>query len=183
MVSLALVSLLLLSIDRVLLSGTRYLSRTTLITELQQACVLGSSRLVTELLETNAGCVRGDGAKQLYVTFGTPRNNQGQTTFDPTSGELNWYNIVGYYVTMQEDEPSLFRKQEAITPVASSPPTILASYDDAYWKGHSQPARLIAKRVYFVEVVSSTNINVIIGTKSRDGRFLINMKTKLKARN
>ncbi|MBT9588148.1 hypothetical protein IV102_32725 [bacterium] len=181
--SLALVSLLLLSIDRVLLSGSRYLSRTTLITELQQACVMASSRLVTELLESNAGCVRGDSLNQRYVTFGTPRNDKGETTFDPTSGELNWYNIVGYYVAMQGDEPSLFRKNEAISPTATAPPSIPASYDDAYWKGYAQPTRMVAHRVYFVEVVSSTNINVIIGTKSRDGRFLINIKTKLKARN
>ena len=182
-VSLALISMIMLSIHRVLLSGTRYLARTTLLTELQQAVVLGSSRLVTELLESNSGSVRGDTANYRCVTFGTPRNAQGQTTFDATTGELNWYKIVGYYIADQGEEPALFRKDEPINPVVTAPPLILSKYDDGYWIGQPQPARKIAERVYYLDIVSATNINVIIGAKSRDGRFVINIKTKLKARN
>lgn len=182
-VSLALISLILLSIHRVLLSGTRYLQRTTLVTELQQACVLSSSRLVTEMLESNGTTVRGDSTNHLYVSFATPRNSQGQTTFDATSGELNWYYIVGYYIDTSGPEPALFRKDEDITPIASAPPTVSSSYDQTYWLNHSNKARKVADRVYYLDVVSATNINVILAVKSRDDRFIISMKTKLKARN
>lgn len=183
-VSLALISLIMISIHNVLRSGTRYLNNTTLTTELQQACVLSSGRLVTELLESNATCIRGDSTNFRYVTFGSPRDAQGRCTFDATSGELNWHYYIGYYVAEKPgEEPALYRKTEPLSPVQTAPPSIPLGYNDAYWQGRSGPAQKIGHRVYYVDVVSATNINVILGVKSRDGRFLINIVTKLKARN
>lgn len=183
-VSLALISLIMLSIHSVLLSGTKYLNKTTLTTELQQACVLGSGRLVTELLESNASCIRGDTTNHRYVSFGSPRDQRGLCTFDTASGELNWHAYVGFYVEERPgQEPAMYRKEKQISPPDTSPPPIPAGYDEIFWGGLAQPAQRIANRVYYLDVVSSTNINVILGVKSRDGRFLINIVTKLKARN
>jgi len=182
-VGLALIALIMVSIDKVLLSGTRYLSKTTLTTELQQACVLASGRLVTELLESSSLCIRGDTSPaKLFVTFGSPRNKTGRTTFD-AAGELQWNYRVGFYIAPRGDEPALYRKEDEIDPPVAAPPLIPASYDQNFWMAHPSSARQIANRVYYLDVVSATNINVILGVRSRDEKFLISIKTKLKARN
>lgn len=183
-VALALVSLLLLSIYSVLNSGTRYLRETTMVTDLQQSCVVAATRLVGELLESNRNSIRAD-AEHQSVSFGSARNTSNEMTFNTTTdgAELEWYNIVGYYIDVAREEPGLFRKAEPLGAPQTNAPLISSSYDAAYWIGYGSQRQLVANRVYYVDVVSSTNVDVILGVKSRDGLFQVFMKTKLKCRN
>ena len=181
-VSLALVSLLLVSLAQLLWSCTRYLNQTTLTTELQQSCVVATSRLVTELLESNGNSIRGDDVNQRYCSFGSARNDKGEVTFD-TAGELQWHSIVGYYVLKQGEESALYRKERSLGSPAPNPPAIPSNYDEVFWNNEPTPQRLVASRVYYLDVVSSTTVDVILGVKSRDEQFVVNIKTKLKARN
>lgn len=171
----------MLAMDSVLRSGVRYLRRTTLITELQQSSVLAMSRLTAELLETHENSVRGD--EVSYVAFGSPRSGDGDATFD-AANNLEWHNLVGYYVGAHREETALYRKAEAINPPSSGPPLIDATHSNlAYWVGSPEPRQMIAERVYHLEVVSSTTINVIIGTRSVDGQYVVVGQTTVKARN
>jgi hypothetical protein len=182
-VSLALVSLLMLSIYEVLRVGTRYLTQTTLVTDLQQSCVVGATRLVGELLESNINSIRSAGANS--VTFGSARTTDNSMTFETESGgaQLVWQSIVGYYIHQDGEEPALWRKEEALSDPPTTPPRIASSYDADYWIGSANLRRQVASRVYYVDVVSSTNVDVIMGVRSRDGLFQVRMKTKLKTRN
>lgn len=181
-VSLALVSLLLVSLAQLLWSCTRYLTHTTLTTELQQSCVVATSRLVTELLESNGNSIRGDENNQRYCSFGSARNAAGEVTFD-AAGELQWHSIVGYYVAQNGVDTALYRKEKNLDSPAPNPPAIPSGYNEAFWSNEPTAQRLVASRVYYVDVVSSTTVDVILGVKSHDGQFVVNIKTKLKARN
>jgi len=181
-VSLALVSLLLVSLAQVLWSCTRYLNQTTLTTELQQSCVVATSRLVTELLEGNGNSIRGDEVDHRYCSFGSARNAKNEVTFD-AAGELEWHSIVGYYVVKQGEESALYRKEKNLNSPAPNPPAIPSGYNEVFWANEPTPQRLVASRVYYLDVVSSTTVDVILGVKSRDDQFVVNIKTKLKARN
>jgi len=181
-VSMALVSLLLVSLSQLLWSCTRYLNQTTLTTELQQSCVVATSRLVTELLESNGISIRGDDVNQRFCSFGTARNAKGEVTFD-AAGELQWHSIVGYYVVKQGEEFALYRKQKNLNSPAPNPPAIPSNYNEVFWNNEPGAQRLVASRVYYLDVVSSTTVDVILGVKSRDDQFVVNIKTKLKARN
>ncbi len=182
MVSLALTSLLLVSLAQLLNSCQRYLTQTTITTELQQSCVIATSRLVTELLESNGVAIRGDTDSHKFVTFGSARNQAAQVTFDAI-GDLQWHGYVGYYVAPDGEETTLYRKGKWLDTPRSSPPTIPNEYNDLFWINLNASRGTIAKRVYYLDVVSSTTVDVILGAKSRDNQFVVNIKTKLKARN
>lgn len=181
--SLALVSLLMMSIYEVLRVGTRYLTQTTLVTEMQQSCVVAATRIVGELLESNLNSIRSEGSTSL--TFGSARTRDDTMTFNTDAGgaQLLWQSIVGYYIHQDKDEPALWRKEEALATPAANPPLIALSYNATYWINSSNLRRQIASRVYHIDVVSSTNVDVILGVRSRDGLFQVRMKTKLKTRN
>ena len=171
----------MLAMDSVLRSGVRYLRRTTLLTELQQSSVLAMSRLTAELLESNENSVRGD--ELSYVAFGSPRSADGEATFDG-SNNLLWHKLVGYYVGPKGEETALYRKEEALNPPSSGPPLIDAAHNNlAHWTGSPEPRQMIAERVYHLEVVSSTTIDVIIGIRSADSQFVVVGQTTVKARN
>lgn len=182
MVSLALTSLLLVSLAQLLNSCSKYLNQTTMTTELQQATVIATSRLVTELLEGNGVSIRGDTDQHRYVSFGSARNAAGQVTFAPT-GDLQWHSMVGYYVAQDGEETALYRKEKWLTPPVDSPPTIPNELNEVWWGNQSMARTTVAKRIYYLDVVSSTTVHVILGAKSRDNQFVVNIKTKLKARN
>ncbi|MBX3168558.1 MAG: prepilin-type N-terminal cleavage/methylation domain-containing protein [Candidatus Eremiobacteraeota bacterium] len=181
-VSLALTSLLLVSLAQLLNSCQKYLNQTTMTTELQQSCVIATSRLVTELLESNGVAIRGDTNNHKFVTFGSARNQAGQVTF-AASGDLQWHSYIGYYVAPDGEEMTLYRKEKWLDTPVSSPPTIPNDYHDAFWTNLNASRGTVAKRVYYLDVVSSTTVDVILGAKSRDNQFLVSIKTKLKARN
>ena len=180
--SLALTSLLLVSLAQLLNSCWKYLNQTTMTTELQQACVIATSRLVTELLEGNGVSIRGDTDNHSFVSFGSDRNRAAQVTFD-ANGDLQWHSIIGYYVGPSGDETGLFRKERWLDEPVGAPPTIPNEYTEIFWSNLNTPRSTIAKRVYYLDVVSSTTVDVILGAKSRDNQFVVNIKTKLKARN
>lgn len=182
MVSLALTSLLLVSLAQLLNSCWKYLNQTTTTTELQQSCVIATSRLVTELLESNGVAIRGDTDQHKFVTFASARNAAGQVTFSD-AGDMEWHAFVGYYVAPDGEETTLYRKQKWLPKVLDAPPTIPNDYHDRFWMDEPTARTTVAKRVYYLDVVSSTTVDVIIGVKSRDNQFVVNIKTKLKARN
>lgn len=182
MVSLALTSLLLVSLAQLLQSCQKYLTQTTITTELQQSCVIATSRLVTELLESNGVAIRGDTDSHKFVTFGSARNQAAQVTFD-AAGDLQWHSYIGYYVAPDGDETTLYRKEKWLDEPRSDAPTIPNEYQDIFWTNLNTSRGTIAKRVYYLDVVSSTTVDVILGAKSRDNQFVVNIKTKLKARN
>lgn len=182
MVSLGLTSLLLVSLAQLLNSCWKYLNQTTTTTELQQSCVIATSRLVTELLESNGIAIRGDTDNHRFVTFASARNQAGQVTFAET-GDLEWHAYIGYYVDGDGEEPVLYRKAKWLEKAVDSPPTIPNDFHDAFWKNLATARGTVAKRVYYLDVVSSTTVDVILGVKSRDDQFVVNIKTKLKARN
>ena len=182
MVSLALTSLLLVSLAQLLNSCWKYLSQTTTTTELQQSCVIATSRLVTELLESNGVAIRGDTDEHKFVTFASARNAVGQVTFSD-AGDMEWHAFVGYYVAPDGEETTLYRKLKWLDKSLDSPPNIPNDYDDLFWNNLSTARSTVAKRVYYLDVVSSTTVDVILGVKSRDNQFVVNIKTKLKARN
>jgi hypothetical protein len=181
-VSLALTALLLVSLAQVIHSCWRYLNQTTLTTELQQACVIGTSRLVTELLESDGVSIRGDSLQQRYVSFGCARNAKGDTTFS-AAGDLQWHSYTGYYIMPDGDEWVLYRKEKPLDAPQDFPPTIPNNYDEVFWNGFPAARSMVAKRIYYLDVVSSTTVDVILAAKSRDNQFNVNIKTKLKARN
>lgn len=181
-VSLALTSLLLVSLAQLMNSCYRYLNQTTLTTELQQACVIATSRLVTELLEGDGVSIRGDTTQHRYCAFGTARDARGQCTFTSV-GDLEWHGIIGYYVMPDGEDFALYRKEKPLDAPQDFPPTIPNNYDEVFWNSLGTARSTIAKRVYFLDVVSSTTVDVILGAKSRDNQFVVNIKTKLKARN
>jgi len=180
---MALISLIMLSLHRVLHSATRYYTKMTRTTDLQQSCILATSRLVTELLESNANSIRGDQTNHRFVSFGSPRNDAGEVSFDPTTTELEWHRYVGYYIENDQEEPVFYRKDRPLGTVAITPPNIPESYTDAFWASESVQGRVIARQVYYVDVVSTTSVSVIIGVRSRDQDFVVTIKTALKARN
>ena len=182
MVSLALTSLLLVSLAQLLNSCWRYLNQTTLTTELQQACVIATSRLVTELLEGNGVSIRGDTDNHRFVSFGSARNAAAQVSF-AANGDLQWHSITGYYVAPDGEESALYRKQKWLDTPVNAPPTIPNEYTEVFWSNLNASRNTVAKRVYYLDVVSSTTVDVILGAKSRDNQFIVNIKTKLKARN
>ncbi|MFN8607564.1 MAG: hypothetical protein U0931_08530 [Vulcanimicrobiota bacterium] len=182
MVSLALTSLLLVSLAQLMNSCYKYLNQTTITTELQQACVIATSRLVTELLEGDGVSIRGDSVQHRYCSFGSARDARGECTFTP-QGDLEWHSYIGYYVMPDGEETVLYRKEKPLTTVAKAPPTIPNNYDEIFWDGLNTARSTVAKRVYYLDVVSSTTVDVILGAKSRDNQFVVNIKTKLKARN
>lgn len=182
-VSLALVSLLMLALDRVLWAGTRYFRHSTMVTEIQKACVTGTGRLVTELLEGNPGSIRGDQVNFMWVTFGGARDPQGKMTFDPTSGDLQWHSQIGYYIDTINGEEYLCRKEEAISPPQTTAPLIALTMTDGYWKASTSQRIAIAQRVYYLDVVSTSSVSVILGVRSSDHSYQMTVRTKLKARN
>lgn len=182
MVSLALTSLLLVSLAQLLNSCQKYLTQTTITTELQQSCVIATSRLVTELLEGNGVSIRGDTDSHKFVTFGSARNQAAQVTFD-AAGDLQWHSFIGYYVAPDGEETTLYRKEKWLDAPRSDAPTIPNDYNDIFWTNLNAARGTVAKRVYYLDVVSSTTVDVILGAKSRDNQFVVNIKTKLKARN
>lgn len=181
-VSLALTSLLLVSLAQLMNSCYRYLNQTTLTTELQQACVIATSRLVTELLEGNGVSIRGDSTQHRYCSFGSARDATGKCTFSAT-GDLQWHSHIGYYVMPDGEESVLYRKEKPLDAPQDFPPTIPNNYDENFWNSLNSSRNTIARRVYYLDVVSSTTVDVILGAKSRDNQFVVNIKTKLKARN
>lgn len=181
-VSLALVSLLLVSLAQLLNSCWKYLRQTTLTTELQQSCVMATSRLVTELLEGNAISIRGDSVNHQYCSFGSARGPEGEFTFTPT-GDLQWHRIVGYYVELEGQDFVLYRKTKPLDSVGISPPIIKNIYHAGFWRSYAGPRAMVAKRIYFLDVVSTTTVDVILGAKSYDDQFVVNIRTKLKTRN
>lgn len=180
-VSLALTAMLLVSLAQLMNSCWRYLNQTTLTTELQQACVIATSRLVTELLESDGACIGGDNTQHRYVAFGCARNAKGEGTFSP-AGDLEWHSYTGYYIMPDGDEWVLYRKEKPLPTPQDFPPKILTD-DEVMWNGLNVPRNMVAKRIYYLDVVSSTTVDVILGAKSRDNQFNVNIKTKLKARN
>lgn len=180
LVSLALLSLIMVAMDVVLRSGVRYMRHTTLLTELQQSSVLAISRLTAELLETNENALRGD--EVSYVAFGSPRSPDGGTTFDGANN-LQWHKVVAYYIAPYQGETALYRKERAFPTPNPGPPIIDGSENLAYWMAAPFPRQMVAERVYHLDVVSSTTIDVIIGVRSLDGQFVIIGQTNVKARN
>lgn len=181
-VSLGLTALLMVSLAQLLHSCQKYLTQTTITTELQQSCVIATSRLVTELLESNGVAIRGDTDGHKFVTFGSARNQAGQVTF-ANNGDLQWHSFIGYYVAPDGEESTLYRKEKWLDTPLANPPTIPNDYHDLFWTNLNTARGTIAKRVYYLDVVSSTTVDVILGAKSRDNQFVVNIKTKLKARN
>ncbi len=183
-ISMAIVSMLLTSIHHVLRSATHYLTRTTLITDLQQSCVLGCSRIVTEMMESNVASIRPDVVYPgQYVSFGTPRNTTGENTFDLVTGNLQWHGIVGFYIADRNGETALYRKEEPIAPMPD-PPNVSIGYTDVIWKARAVPARLIGTRIYALDVENdSSTVNLAIGTMNREKTYRIIVHTKFLPRN
>lgn len=189
-VSLALTSMLLVSLANFMNVGTRYFLHSTLLTELQQSCVIASNLLVSELLETNRDTVKTD-PDHTCVVFGSPRNSMNEVDLAPGSDiTIKWFSLVGFYIQEGVDGPSLFRRQRPIdlvhTPPESSinPPVALVGWvTPSYWGALSTQAKLIANRVYYVEATSQTTVRVRLGVRSRDHLFEVRMETGLKPRN
>lgn len=188
LVSLALVGLLMISLHRVLHSATRYYTKMTLTTDLQQSAILATSRLVTELLESTGSSIRGDSTTFSHVTFGSPRNPAGGVSFQQDTGELLWHQHVGYYLAADPQDSSnqqlaLFRKERALSSPATSPPVVPVEYNATFWNGLNQAPKLVARQVYHLEVVSETSVRVILGVRSKDRDFVVTLRTALKPRN
>lgn len=189
-VSLALTSMLLVSLANFMNVGTRYFLHSTLLTEIQQSCVVASNLLVGELLETNRDTVKTD-ANHTCVVFGSPRNSNNGIELAPGSDiTLKWFSLVGFYVQEGVDGPSLFRKERPIDlahtppqPQINPPVALVGWVNTGYWSGLSAQARLIATRVYYVEATSQTTVRVRLGVRSRDHLFEVRMDTGLKPRN
>lgn len=174
----------MLSLHRVLLSATRYYTKMTRTTDMQQSCILATSRLMTELLEGNANSIRGDQVNHRYVSFGSPRAEGGGVSFDPVTTELEWHRHIGYYIQPDGEEPALYRKERPLDEiVTTTPPTIPEHFNETFWGNQPGQARMVARQVYYMDVVSTTSVSVIIGVRSRDSDFVVTIRTALKARN
>ena len=180
-VSLALISLVMISMQRVLFHATRYLRNTTLTNEMQQSCVIAMGRLVTELLESNATSIRGDAVNYRYVSFASLRDDNDSITF--ADDELLWHSFIGYYIDTSQEEPRLCRKRRPLSTPSRGAPNVPDELNQSFWENYASARQVIAQRVYHLEITSSTNIIVVLGVKSLDGKYLITLQTKLKARN
>lgn len=180
-VSLALISLVLVSMQQVLHHATRYLRNTTLTNELQQASVISMGRLVTEILESNSGAVRGDSVNHRYVSFASLRDNNDEITF--ADDQLLWHAFIGYYIDTTAEEPKLCRKRQPMGTPSPGVPTVPATLDEGFWQSYASARQIIAQRVYYLDVTASTNIVINLGVRSKDGKYVVTLQTKLKARN
>ncbi len=159
--------------------GIRFYNTNTAALEVQQQTVRAMDQLGTELAEASISSFNvyrnPDG-----IIFSSTRNEDGETTQDPDTGEMQWHKYVCYYVEDAGSNLVLVRKEKMWDEPALDPPPIPADMkiQDFQTMSGGSP-RIVARHIKSLVASASNPTLLTVKADYLDGRFTLKLQTSI----
>ncbi|GMU57365.1 MAG: hypothetical protein AMXMBFR33_65110 [Candidatus Xenobia bacterium] len=181
---MALVALVMGSVQALVAAAARYYNISTSTIEVQQNLLTAMSKVCFELGESSPTSVRADSVAPGGVVFATPRNARNVLVYGTgvNAGKAEWSRYLCYYVDTINGESCLIRKEKTV-PATYGPPILPAGETTAAYQASPGNYRIVARRVTAFSVIDSAPMTITMTAQDVRGEFSITMKSVVQPKN
>lgn len=171
-------SVIMVSVGYLIRTGVDYYFYSTTQLEVQRNSLLSLNILTQELTGSTYESVYTDNnLPNPGFVFAVSETPGGGVQRAP-DGNLEWTRMKAYYVDEIDGTKMLLRKTvDLATPYSSNPPdTVGLGYDIAYFRGLSDPGRIMARHISKVETEELTDaLRITMTSEINEGRNWLEM--------